>query len=383
MSTSERPQVLVFIDWYRPFFKAGGPVRSLVNLVEQLHNEVDFHIVTGDRDYTAATSPADLPKDRWTSGEAGEKVWFCSQEQRSLATWRKLLGQGRWDVIYLNGLYSPWTTAIPLWLTRGTAVRRILAVRGMLARGAMEQGRMKKTIYLRALQGMGCFKGVEFQATSAEEQEDIRRWFGDRQTIHLAPNLARKEKGSAPDPMPKTSGTLRLVSVARIAQEKNTLFAIERLAGILGIVHLDLYGTIYDEAYWRACQDAIAGLPQGITVSWHGHVEQDAVRNAITAAHVLYMPSMGENFGHTLLEALSAGRPLLVSDRTPWKDLEQDHAGWDLPLEQPERFTAALQALVDMDGTTYAAFAQGAFRRGMRYLTDPAPLASNRAMFGA
>jgi 5'-3' exonuclease len=50
MSTGERPQVLVFIDWYRPFFKAGGPVRSLVNLVEHLQNEVDFHIVTGDRD---------------------------------------------------------------------------------------------------------------------------------------------------------------------------------------------------------------------------------------------------------------------------------------------------------------------------------------------
>jgi len=380
---STLPQVLVFIDWYRPFFKAGGPVRSLVNLVEHLHYAVDFHIVTGDRDYTATTAPADLPSDQWTAGEAGEKVWFCSPAQRNLTNWRRLLSERSWNAIYLNGLYSPWTTAIPLWLTRGSDVRRIVAVRGMLAAGAMAQGTWKKTAYLRALQAMGCFKGVEFQATSADEESDIRRWFGANTTVHLAPNLSRKEDRIAPVMLQMEVGSLRLISVARVAHEKNTLFAIERLMELRGNVHLDLYGTIYDEPYWRRCQEAISRLPQGITVSWHGHVDQDAVRAAIEGAHVLYMPSMGENFGHTMLEALTAGRPLLISDRTPWKGLEQDHAGWDLPLEHPEQFTAALQTLVDMDGATYTSLAQGAFRRGSRYLTDPEPLASNQVMFGA
>jgi hypothetical protein len=49
--TMSKPQVLAFIDWYKPFYKAGGPVRSMVNLVDHLHDRVDFHIVTGDRDY--------------------------------------------------------------------------------------------------------------------------------------------------------------------------------------------------------------------------------------------------------------------------------------------------------------------------------------------
>ena len=37
-----KPRVLVFIDWYAPGYKAGGPVRSLVNLVDHLRDRIDF-----------------------------------------------------------------------------------------------------------------------------------------------------------------------------------------------------------------------------------------------------------------------------------------------------------------------------------------------------
>ena len=53
-----KPQVLVFIDWYKPYYKAGGPVRSMVNLVEHLSDRIDFHIVTSDRDYMATSNEA-------------------------------------------------------------------------------------------------------------------------------------------------------------------------------------------------------------------------------------------------------------------------------------------------------------------------------------
>ena len=72
MRSSIRPKVLVFIDWYRPFYKAGGPVRSLVNMVDQLNDAVDFHIVTGDRDYMATMGNPGSRTDEWTVGEAGE-----------------------------------------------------------------------------------------------------------------------------------------------------------------------------------------------------------------------------------------------------------------------------------------------------------------------
>ena len=382
MRSSIRPKVLVFIDWYRPFYKAGGPVRSLVNMVDQLNDAVDFHIVTGDRDYMATMGNPGSRTDEWTVGEAGERVWFASRMRRSVAQWRRLLSEERWDIIYLNGLFSPWTTALPLWLLRGSKVRRIVAVRGMLAPDALSGGRMKKELYLRTLRIIGCLNQVEFQATSEPEVLDIRRWFGDKVTIHLVPNLARKEHEQLPVSVVKQPGRLHLVSVARIAPEKNTLFALEQLSGLNGEVHFDLFGTVYDDAYWAQCRAVIDRLPKNITVTWHGHVDQLQARGALAQGHAMYLPTLGENFGHTMLEALSAGRPLIISDRTPWRELEHDDAGWDIPLERPEVFSVVLRTMVDMDQTRMDRLVQGSFQRGMRYLTDPAPLAACRAMFG-
>lgn len=376
-----KPRVLVLIDWYKPFFRAGGPVRSMVNMVDHLHTEVDFHIITGDRDYTATEAPADLPKDQWVRQDKGEQVWYASPEGRSMARWKELLHQPQWDVVYINGLWSRWSTLVPLWLLRGTKQRRIVAVRGMLAHGMMRQKRLLKRVVLRALRTAGCFRGVEFQATNQEEEEDVRRWVGRDVRVHLVPNLGRRMVDQAPRPIAKPCGELRLVSVARIAQEKNTLFALEQLSGLPGRVHLDLYGTVYHEAYWERCRQVIAALPPHITVKWHGQIDSEAVPEVLERAHALFMPSLGENFGHTMLEALAVGRPILISDRTPWRGLEAQRAGWDLPLEKPERFREALRMLVDMDDVTYRPWSDGAFALAVRSLADPAAHDRTLAMF--
>lgn len=359
-----KPQVLVLIDWYKPFFKAGGPVRSLVNLVDHLHTEVDFHIVTGDRDYTATSAPADLRTDQWTTQDRGERVWYASPTGRSVRQWKALLRERTWDVVYINGLWSRWSTLLPLWLLRGSGQRRIVAVRGMLAAGVMVQKPLLKRLVLFLLRATGCFKGVEFQATSAEEVEDVKRWIAADAVVHLVPNLGRKLERSAPLPIAKQPGELRLVSVGRIAQEKNTLFAIERLKGLSGNVCFDLYGTVYDEAYWQRCQAAMAQCPPNVRVHWHGEVAPEQVPEVLAAAHVVFMPSVGENFGHSMLEALSVGRPLLISDRTPWRELEHQMAGWDLPLEQPERFEEVLRDVLGMGEEEYASWVHGAFALG-------------------
>jgi glycosyltransferase involved in cell wall biosynthesis len=376
-----KPQVLVFIDWYAPYFKAGGPVRSLVNLVEHLGAQVQFHVVTGDRDYMATTNEAGVPIDRWTTAEAGERVYHASPAGRSWAVWRRLIESGEWDVVYINGLYSLWSTIVPLWLLRGSGVRRIVAVRGMLAKGPMRQGGLKKRAFLTAMKWLGAFKGVEFQATNDEEAGDIRRWFGAGATVHLVQNLARQPESRPPAPLSKRVGEVRLVSFGRIAEEKNTLFAIERLARVKGKVHFTLYGTVYDKDYHARCQRAIATLPPATVVEWHGQLSPERVADALREAHFLYMPSVGENFGHAMLEALTAGRPLLISDRTPWKGLLAANAGWDLPLEHPEGFEAALQQAVDMDQRTYDERVRGAYAMGSRYLNDPAPVQRSFRMF--
>lgn len=376
-----RPKVLVFIDWYLPGYKAGGPVRSLANLVDHLRDRIDLHIVTADTDYTEPTPYPGIVPDRWTVLPGGERVWYASRAGTRRSTWKALLREQDWDAVYINGLYSWWYSILPLWLSRGRKAQRIVAVRGMLAEGALRHGTLKKLLFLSVARSLELYRNVRFQATNEEEARDIRRHIQRGADVRVVPNLSRKQPAASPAPIAKEAGTVRLVSVARIAVEKNTRFAIERLRSVRGQVTLDLYGPVYDQAYWAECRAAIAQLPPNVQVAHRGPVAAEAVPELLGTYHALFMPSAGENFGHTMLEALLAGRPLLISDRTPWRGLEAQHAGWDLPLDAPERYTATIEALCAMDDQAYAPWSMGALALGRARAHDPQALEGTLALF--
>ncbi len=286
-----------------------------------------------------------------------------------------------WDAVYINGIYDWAFSILPLWLLRGSDQKRIVAVRGMLASGMMKHGTVKKRLFLGVMRMLGCYKGVRFQATNAEEVEDVKRWIASSADVVEAPNLGRKLGASIPPGHEKKPGELRLVSVARIAVEKNTLFAIERLKGLAGDITFDLYGPIYDQAYWQRCQQTIAALSSEVTVNYKGVIDPEKVPALFSGYHALFMPSQGENFGHTMAEALAAGLPLLISDRTPWKGLEAKDAGWDLPLDDEGLFARAIERLVHAEQVQYDRWSKGAFAMGKRYLSDPATVERSLALF--
>ena len=61
-----RPVVLVAIDWYLPAYRAGGPIRSIANLVAALGDEIDFRIVCGNRDL-GESEDLQVKANTWTT----------------------------------------------------------------------------------------------------------------------------------------------------------------------------------------------------------------------------------------------------------------------------------------------------------------------------
>ena len=52
------------------------------------------------------------------------------------------------------------------------------------------------------------------------------------------------------------------------------------------------------------------------------------------------------NFGHVIAEALSVGCPVIISDQTPWNDVEKYNAGWALAIDKEQLFVNAIRALM-------------------------------------
>jgi glycosyltransferase involved in cell wall biosynthesis len=91
------------------------------------------------------------------------------------------------------------------------------------------------------------------------------------------------------------------------------------------------------------------GLPKGVTVQFAGALQEAEIRELLIRADAMILPTQGENFGHAIFESLGVGTPVIVSDRTIWRGLQQQQAGWDLPLEEPGMFAGAVRELGAMD----------------------------------
>ena len=179
----------------------------------------------------------------------------------------------------------------------------------------------------------------------------------------------------------KQAGQLRVVFVSRISPKKNLLSALGMLQSLSGDVFFDIYGPLEDADYWNQCKKVIGTLPSNVLVKYKGMVEHENVGRVFCEHNLFLFPTLGENYGHVICEALSAGCPVLISDQPPWRDLQQQGVGWDIPLEETERFRAVLQQCVDADEEWYAALVARATEYARLAASDPAILEENRKMF--
>jgi glycosyltransferase involved in cell wall biosynthesis len=174
---------------------------------------------------------------------------------------------------------------------------------------------------------------------------------GEKARIIVAPDLAAPAGNITAGPITKKPGELSVAFLSRVSPIKNLDGALRMLAAVRQRVTFDIYGPIEDSHYWDACQALIKALPAHITATYRGTVEHDAVARTLAGHDLFFLPSRGESFGYAIVEALAAGCPVLISDRTPWRNLNERGAGWALPLDDEDRFVAVLEelALADRD----------------------------------
>ncbi|MET3900824.1 glycosyltransferase involved in cell wall biosynthesis [Devosia sp. UYZn731] len=374
-------KVLIFCDYFIPGFKGGGPVTTLRNLLVRLGDRIDFYVVTRDRDLGDERSYGDVKTGVWLPITGGQ-VLYLRESQASVARFRDLIAEIAPQTVYLNSTLSRRFSLFPLLAARFSSPRPhiILAPRGEFSDGALALKPLRKRLYLTALRAGGLWRGVEWQASSSFEAADIRAVAGRTEEVTIAQDLPGALPELAPR-RPKRSGRAEIVFLGRISPMKNLDGAIGVLQGLIGEVDFRVYGPIEDGPYWERCLKLADLLPRSVRFRHMGQIAPDAVPAILGGADVLLLPSHGENFGHVVAEALGAGCPVILSDRTPWRDLQALGVGWDLPLDQPESFTAALQHIVDMGNNEHATYRDASRAHAGLITDDIALLESNLALF--
>jgi glycosyltransferase involved in cell wall biosynthesis len=367
-----KKRIMIFCDFYLPGFKSGGGMWTVVNLVDRFCDQFDFFIVTrnfdGKSDRTVYKS---VKTDEWnTVGNA--QVYYCSSRSLTSKRISGFVGDRAPDAFFLNSAFSLPVRRFLSARSKGLVgdLPVILAPCGEMAKGALSTRPIKKKVFLKYAEFVSLYKGVIWKASSDNEREEICEIMGKGVEVMIAPDVVPRTiiPEYSQDRKPKKlTGSVRFVVIARLVPKKNVSYFLERLVGVRdGNVSFDIVGPLEDPVYWKKCQEIIARLPSNITVNATGAYRQTDALQRACESHFFAMPTLNENFGYVLIEGLAAGCPLLISDRTVWKDIDEKKVGWQIPLEEPEKYVEQINRCIAMDDDEYSEMS----RRSRQYATD-------------
>ncbi len=348
-----KKRILVLNGQYLPGYKGGGPIQSCYNMIENLSEKFEFLVLTADRDYKSDIPYPGVKINQWNQvGSA--KVFYMSTEMQSLKGFKNLLNEIEYDILYLNGFFSQIYTIRPLllrWLNQLKKRKIILTPRGDFT-GGCENKKLKKYFYIFLCRAIGFYSKLLWHATSELEEKDIKIKFEKAETF-IAPNLPAEFIPKEPL-SDKKSGELRLVFVSRIFPKKNLKFALEVLKEVKDrYVSFDIYGPMEDKAYWNECQVVISSLPQNVKVTYRGEAQHSEIPHIFEQYHAFFFPTLGENYGHVIVEAMMNNCiTILSAGVTPWDDYHQN-GGFLIALDQKRKFVDCIEVLCDMTQKEY------------------------------
>jgi len=360
------PVLLIFTDWFVPGYKAGGPVRSVVNLIDAIEDQMEVCIVTSDRDFEDTSAYPYITANEWRPYSRHSRVFYASPGFLTFKNIRRLIQNVQPDTVYLNSMWSFRFTLMPLWLLKNKpSIKVVMAPRGMLKPSALKIKPLKKRLALSVMKWSIIPKRTIFHSTDAKETADIQKVFPhDVVTLGNLPSTIME-----PVALIKKTGHLSLVFMSRIHPIKNLLFLLQLLKDVPQTITLTLHivGPEEDKKYLELCRQTIAQLPTSVLVYFNGPVEHNQVATLLQNHHFFILPTKGENFGHAIFESFAAGRPVIISDQTPWKDLASKKIGYDLPLNNPEAWVQTIQKCADMNQSEFDTWCFHAYHWAKNY----------------
>lgn len=342
-------KILVCCSSFYPAYKSGGPVRSLCNLVDALDDSVILDVISKDRDMGDTESFINIKINSWANSYKKASVYYLSPEYHFLFNLKNIFAGKFYDVIYLNSFFDFKFSIRFLLLGIFGRIKTksfIIAPRGELTNGAMSLKSFKKRIYLALFKFLGGNNRVTFHFTSQGEVDEAIGFLGNVK-YQLIPNMHE----SPPQYIEKEKnvGSINILFLSRISPKKNLITILKTLNLLdTGIINLTIAGTIDDNAYWESCKLLIDLLPQNINVEFLGPLSRNNVRKELNKSHLFFLPTLNENYGHAIVEAMMHSNIVMLSNQTPWSDVK-NYGGYVGDVNNIDYYFESLKKIIKMD----------------------------------
>ncbi len=374
INESIKIKVIIFVDYFLPGYKGGGTIHAVVNLIKSLQNEIDFFVVTRDRDFSDKKQYPNIKLNEWNKIE-NYYVFYLPPNQPSIRFIKRIIIDLKPNIIYLNAIFSLRYTLYPLIVRKFNKnikkIPYIIAPKGQLLNGALKLKRRIKSLVLIFTKFTFLFSNVKWHSTSLLETKGIKKTISKTAEIYFASELI-EFKHYDDFKKKKEPGFLKIVFLSRISKKKNLHGALDILNSVKGNVQFNIYGPLEDLKYWNLCKRKISELPSNIRATYLGTVpnKKDEVLKTLSENHIYLLPTKGENFCYSALEALMVGLPVLISDRTPWRDLQIKKMGWAIEIDDYERFRQIIESCINWNNEEFSEWSNNAKIYGAKLIDE-------------
>lgn len=343
-------KILHVVPTYVPAWKHGGPIRSVHGLCKALaargHQVTVF---TTDVDTNGAA-----PVGQAVTLDGVEVWYFPVTSPRRLyrsprmdaALRRRIAG---FDAVHLHSVFL-WPTSAAARAAEEAGVPYLVAPRGMLVGDLLRRrGRWRKALWIRFVERRTLARAAGFHATSELEAEEARRLGLPLPRVFVVPNGIDPEPAPVPEALSAPvrdllSGAPFLLYLGRLSWKKGLDRLLPAMARVPETV-LAVAGN--DEEGIRPGLESMAREAGAAgRVVFLGPVDGADKAALLHRCAALVLPSYSENFGNSVLEAMAAGRPVVVTPEVGLAGVVRDERAGIVAGGDPALLGDALRALL-------------------------------------
>ncbi len=321
---------------YKPAYIYGGPTMSVGKLCEAIAVTTDVKIEVFT---TTANGQSELPVlVNQPIFVDGVKVTYFERITKDhthfspallLALRRKIKAHGA-NIVHIHAwwnLVSIFSCSIAKWYN----IPVILSPRGMLTNYTANNRNVGFKSIIHTAIGKRLLKYCHIHVTSEKEKEDVLSIIQPK-SITVIPNLVsfpaydqeiihHQQKENKEEPF-------KLIFLSRVEEKKGLELLFEAVAGLPFNWQLTIAGT-GEEAYVSSLKNKVTNLKLTKMINWVGQVNNDDKFKLMANHHLLVLTSYNENFANVVIESLSVGTPVLLSDQVGLATyIKEKELGW-------------------------------------------------------
>lgn len=352
-----------------PGYKAGGPIQSVYNLASLLSKKMHVKVVCSNRDLNASEPYLGIKSNTWTLIAPQHEVYYLEVAGSKLSIIKQIVKENKDNILYINGIYSFYFSILPAFLALFYKVSTcMISVRGMLHSSAISVKPFKKHLFLAFARGFGLYKKCVLLSSGKEETFEIKKVFGkvhikEVPNIPLLPENIDSEKYK----YPVNDQHYSFLFLGRISPEKNPIGLINALRLIQLPCKVTFCGSSIENSYLNNFKEELLNLPASVQAEYIGDIPHSSIGQLFNTHDVMVLPSLGENFGHSIFESFVYRTPVIIGNNTPWKNIESNHAGIEVDPNNSNELASAMHKFITMQNDEYQIWCKGARKAAETY----------------